>query len=91
MKGSVWEANVLAQQVYHMQLKSSELFRMLLALKEAIRIRQSIGVSNISCVVFPWRKVSTNLSANWPKVGVIESVRSANVDTQFERGVVVVS
>ena len=45
----------------------------------------------ISCVVFPWRKVSTNLSAKWPKVGIIESVRSANVDTQFERGVVVVS
>ena len=34
-----------------MLIKSSELFRMLLALKEAIRIRQSIGVSNLLCCV----------------------------------------
>ena len=65
-----------------MLIKSSELFRMLLALKEAIRIRASIGVLNVLCC--------TALE-DWPNIGSIESVRSANVNTQFERGAVVVS
>ena len=70
-----------------MLIKSSELFRMLLALKETIHIRQSIGVLNLLCRTFLEESIDQSLcrlAKGWHH-------RELSVNTQFERGVVVVS